>query len=89
MTAIEQIPTFCRRLRRVSQKMKSGELNVIEGDYLQTDLSEASVVYLYASSLDDLTIRCLTLRMLALKSGSRVISVSYPLQEYCPVPRYF
>ncbi|MGI9280831.1 MAG: rRNA adenine N-6-methyltransferase family protein [Endozoicomonas sp.] len=89
VTSIEQIPTFCKRLRIVSQRLKSGELNVIEGDYLQVDLSEASVVYLYASNLDDLTIRCLTLRMLALQPGSRVISVSYPLQEYCPVPGVF
>ncbi|KEQ18968.1 rRNA adenine N-6-methyltransferase family protein [Endozoicomonas numazuensis] len=89
VTSIEQVPTFCRRLRRVSQSMASGCLKVIEEDYLESDLSEASVIYLYASNLDDLTIRCLTLRMLALKSGSKVISVSYPLQEYCPVPGVF
>ncbi|WP_252176753.1 rRNA adenine N-6-methyltransferase family protein [Endozoicomonas sp. 4G] len=89
VTSIEQIPTFCQRLRRVSQRLQLDKLNVIEGDYLEVDLSEATVIYLYASNLDDLTIRCLTLRMLALKPGSRVISVSYPLQEYCPVPGIF
>ncbi|WP_062265012.1 rRNA adenine N-6-methyltransferase family protein [Endozoicomonas arenosclerae] len=89
VTSIEQVPIFCRRLKRVSQRMNAVELNVVEGDYLEVDLSEASFVYLYASNLGDLTIRCLTLRMLALRPGSRVISVSYPLQEYCPVPGIF
>lgn len=89
VTSIEQIPTFCLRLQRVSRRTKLDKLNVIEGDYLEVDLSAATVIYLYASNLDDLTIRCLTLRMLALKPGSRVISVSYPLQEYCPVPGIF
>ncbi|WOG29261.1 SAM-dependent methyltransferase [Endozoicomonas sp. 8E] len=89
VTSIEQIPTFCLRLRRVSRRMKLDKLTVIEGDYLEVDLSGATVIYLYASNLDDLTIRCLTLRMLALKPGSKVISVSYPLQDYCPVPGIF
>lgn len=79
VTAIEQVPVFCWRLQRTAQRFRLRRINVRCDDYMTTELKQASVIYLYGSNLDEETISKLTVRFAAMPSGTRIITVSYPL----------
>ena len=81
VTAIEQIPVFCWRLMRTAKRFRLQGLQVRCDDYLTTELKQANVIYLYGSNLDNETIFKLTMRLSAMPSGTRIITVSYPLDE--------
>lgn len=82
VVAVEQVPAFCRRLRAVVSRYDL-DVKVLEQDYLTVDFSQASLLYLYASNLNDDEIALLAEKLLSLPAGARVLSVSYPLQPYC------
>ena len=82
VTAVERTPLFCWRLERLVRRFRLTGINVICGDYLQTSLEDASVIYLYASNLDEATITRLAARLFELAAGVKIITVSYPLQPY-------
>lgn len=82
VTAIELVPGFVRRLRWLVHLLGLKGIDVRREDFLTTPLNGATVVYLFASSLDDLSIKQLAKRLSVLPSGTRIVSVSYPLQSY-------
>ncbi|MGB1271139.1 MAG: rRNA adenine N-6-methyltransferase family protein [Endozoicomonas sp.] len=82
VTAIEQAPLFCWRLERLVRRFRLTGINVMCCDYLNTSLEGASVIYLYASNLDEATITELAVRLFELGAGIRIITVSYSLQPY-------
>ena len=84
VTAIDQVPTFCRRLAGTVNCFELNGIDVRCEDYLQADLSGATIVYLYGSNLDDPVIRRLAARLAELPAGTMVVSVSYSLQSYAP-----
>ena len=79
VTAIEQVPLFCWRLQRTAHRFHLEGIEVRCDDYMTTELKQADVIYLYGSNLDDDTVFKLTLRLAAMPSGTRIITVSYPL----------
>ena len=79
VTAIEQVPVFCWRLQRTARRFHLNRISVRCDDYMTTEIKSASVIYLYGSNLDDDTVFKLTLRLAAMPSGTRIITVSYPL----------
>ena len=82
VTAVELIPGFVWRLRWVVRLFGLVGINVRREDFLTVSLDGVSVVYLCASNLDDSSIKQLAKRLALLPSGTRVISVSYPMQSY-------
>ncbi|UYM14551.1 SAM-dependent methyltransferase [Endozoicomonas euniceicola] len=88
ITAVEWVPGFVYRLKWVVRVLKLSGVEVRCEDYLQTALENATVIYLFASNLDDLTINKLAERLAALPSGTRIASVSYPLQPYLKQPAF-
>jgi len=52
-------------------------------DFFDADLTDATVIYLYGSCLNDGDITKLANKIALLPSGTKVITVSYPLSEYC------
>ncbi|MBO9482981.1 hypothetical protein [Salinisphaera sp. G21_0] len=82
VTAIEQIPLFCWRLQRTSQRMRLQGIDVRCEDYLTSPLEGASIIYLYGSNLDDHVITGLAERLAELPAGIRIITVSYALQPF-------
>ncbi|MGI9274522.1 MAG: class I SAM-dependent methyltransferase [Endozoicomonas sp.] len=84
VTAIDQVPAFCRRLAGTARRFGLEGIEARCEDYLQADLSGATIVYLYGSNLDDPVIRQLADRLAELPSGTIVISVSYSLLSYIP-----
>ncbi|KEI72943.1 SAM-dependent methyltransferase [Endozoicomonas elysicola] len=82
VTAIEQVPLFCWRLHRTARRMRLSSVNVRCEDYMQSPLDDASIVYLYASNLDDHVISELAERLADLSAGVKIITVSYALQPF-------
>ncbi|USE38176.1 hypothetical protein [Endozoicomonas sp. SCSIO W0465] len=82
VTAIEQIPLFCWRLQRTSQRMRLDGITVRCEDYMESSLEDASIIYLYGSNLEDHVITGLAERLAELPAGIKIITVSYALQPF-------
>lgn len=76
--AIEEIPEFVNKANKVAAKLGLN-LTFLCENFLEADLSDGNVFYLYGTCLDDETIRELAKRF---KKGDKVITVSYPLTDY-------
>lgn len=79
---IEHIPEFVERANRIKNKLKIDGVDFICADICDVDYSEATVCYLYGTCLDDKTIKKLVNKFSKLPSGTKIITVSYPLTEY-------
>lgn len=79
---VDYLPTFIERANRVKCLRGLDWTCFMQGDMFETDLSEASVIYLYGTCLQDGQIERLIEQFKKLKRGVRVISVSYPLSDY-------
>ena len=82
VTAIEQVPLFCWRLKRTARRAGLSLLDVRCGNYLQTSFDGADVIYLYGSNLESSVIVELVQRFSELPDDVKVITVSYPLSDY-------
>ena len=83
VTAIEQVPVFCHRLAKVKKRFGLDNLIIRENSYLVEDLQPASLIYIYASNLEDKVIVDLAERLAQLPAGVKVMSVSYAIADYC------
>ena len=81
--AVELVPVFCSRLEKVRKRNNIDCLNVSNNSYFSENLQPATLLYIYASNLDDLAITELTAKLMQLPVGTRVISVSYSMVDYC------
>ena len=83
VTGIDYLPAFIQKARFVKKKRYLNQIDFRQEDMLSVDFSDATVIYLYGTCLEDALIEKLTLHLSCLKPGSRVITVSYPLTDYC------
>ena len=83
VTGIDYLPTFIEKARRVKKKRYLNQIDFIQADMLSVDFSDATVIYLYGTCLAEAFIEQLTLHLQCLKARARVITVSYPLTDYC------
>lgn len=81
---VEWVPQFVEKLNRVIEKRGLQKIKVLEEDYLKTDLSKASVIYLYGTCMEEEEITQFCSRLNTLRFGCKVITVSFSLNEYCP-----
>ncbi len=82
VVGIEFVPEFVEIAEIIK---KSCDLENIEfrcEDFTESSLEGASVIYLFGTCLKDEDIEKLTANIAALPSGTKVISVSFPLTEY-------
>lgn len=82
VVGIEFIPDFVERAHRIQRKIPNSRVLFRVQDMLESDLSDATVIYLYGTCYDDAFLHKLTTKFKQLKSGTRIISVSYPLNEF-------
>lgn len=83
VTAVELIPTFCWRLSRTGRRFRLSKFDVRCEDYRQTSFQGATLIYLYGSNLKADVIAELADTLGQLPSGMKIITVSYPLVDYC------
>jgi SAM-dependent methyltransferase len=80
--AIEYIPAFIKHAEWVKKRCKIDKLTFLNEDMLEIDYEKASAVYLYGSCFEEEFLKQLINKLRALKPGAKVISVSYPLEEF-------
>lgn len=83
VTGIDYLPTFILKACYVKKKRYLNQIDFLQEDMLSVDFSDATVIYLYGTCLEDTLIEKLTLHLGCLKPAARVITVSYPLTDYC------
>ncbi len=82
VVGIDYVPDFIERANQVKAKFNLDKLTFRCEDMLKSDLSGATVIYLYGTKLDDETIKKLIDKFAKLPSGTKIITVSYPLTDY-------
>ncbi len=82
VVGIEQIPQFVERAQCVADRFKLSGIEFRYEDFLKSNLSGATVIYLYGSCMDDAEVTKLAQAISRLPIGTKVISVSYPLTDY-------
>jgi len=83
VVGIDLLPTFIEKARFVAKRTEQIDLEFLEADMLTVDLSPATVIYLYGTCLQDEILAFLLARFHHLHPSTRVITVSYPLTDYC------
>lgn len=88
VVGIECIPTFTERAQQLQQQFKLDKLTFKTGDFLQETFTDATYIYLYGTTLDEPAIQSLIQQLKQVPSGTRIITVSYPLNDYCDSPLF-
>lgn len=84
VVGIDYVPEFIERANQVKQKFQLDQVEFRLEDLLQTDLTGATVVYLYGTCFSTPFIQTLISHFDQLPSGTKIITVSYPLSQYAP-----
>jgi SAM-dependent methyltransferase len=80
VTGVECIGEFIRR----ATDLQDEKLTFIEEDFLETNLEDATVIYLNGTMLSRLEINKLAEKLRVLPASVTIITVSYPLTHYSP-----
>lgn len=79
---IEYIPEFVERAKLIVRRLKMQKIDFRFVDMLKADYSGATVCYLYGTCLEDESIKKLAAKFAKLPSGTKIITVSYPLTNF-------
>ncbi len=82
VVGIEFLPYFVEQANRVKNHFRIKNIDFLCEDMLLSDLSKATIIYLYGSCLDDFFIKKLIKRFEKLKSGTKIVTISYPLTDF-------
>lgn len=85
---IEYIPEFVQKAQNIKNKFHLKNIEFHCEDMGDADFSDATVIYLYGTCLEDDFIRKLERKFAKLPAGTKIITVSYSLPEYAPEGRY-
>lgn len=79
---IDYIPEFIQRANHVKTKFNLNQVEFRLEDLLQTDLTGATVIYLYGTCFSSSFIQSLIDRLTTLPRGTKIITISYALNHY-------
>lgn len=79
---IDYVPEFIERAMRITKRLKMTGCSFRNENILDVDFKNGTVFYLYGTKLEDAFIKELSAKFAALPSGTKIITVSYPLTEY-------
>lgn len=86
VVGIDFVPEFIERAELIKNRFQVVNVEFRLGDLFQADLREATVIYLYGTSLESDDIKKLIEKFKKLPSGTKIITVSYPLSDYTHEP---
>ncbi|MFP8966015.1 SAM-dependent methyltransferase [Pokkaliibacter sp. CJK22405] len=87
---IELVPHFVKRGNRIVERLNIDRVTFREENILEADLSEATVVYFFGTAFSDLAVARIVERFeTQLKPGTRIASVSFPLQDFADRPHAY
>ncbi len=82
VTGIERIALFADFANSVVRNYGlQDQVQFIHGDFLEKNLSQATVIYLYGTKMSDAEIEVFILNLRNTTSGTRIVTVSYALEE--------
>jgi SAM-dependent methyltransferase len=79
---------FIIQARRIQRKADIDGVDFVIANILDLDYADATVIYLYGTAFSDAAIVKLVRRFESLAKGTRVVSVSYPLNGYADTPMF-
>jgi SAM-dependent methyltransferase len=82
VVGIEFIPYFVEQANRVKKASEVKKISFRCEDILLSDLSKATIIYLYGTCFDEFFIKKLIKKFKKLRSGTKIITISYPLTDY-------
>lgn len=82
VVGVEYIPEFVERSKQIRKEWKLSQIEFRNDDMLKADLSDATVIYLYGTCYPDEFIKQLINKLKKLPSGTKIVTVSYPLTDY-------
>lgn len=85
---VDFVPEFIQRANAVKQKFHIKDVQFRLEDILSTDLTGATVIYLYGTCYSEIFIKALIKRFNELPRGTKIITVSYPLTDYTKEPTF-
>lgn len=88
VVGVDFVPEFIQRANEIKKKFQLNEMEFRLENFLDTDLSGATVIYLYGTCLPTSTIEQLISKFATLPKGTKIITVSYPLTDYCKEPLF-
>lgn len=88
VVGIDYIPEFIHQANAVKKRFGVAGVEFRLQDMLQADLIGATVIYLYGTCLSDEAIQRLIERFAHLPAGTKIVTVSFSLNEYTSEP-YF
>jgi SAM-dependent methyltransferase len=88
VVGIDCIPTFIERANSVKISCHVADIEFRLESILQTDFSQATVLYLYGTCYTTAFIKKLLSHLKHLPKGTKIITVSYPLIDYQTDPDF-
>lgn len=88
VVGIEHIPEFISKANDIKKKFNLDTVEFRKQDLLLADFSNATVLYLYGTSLEDEYIKKLLVKFQKLPPGTKIITISYSLNEYTTMDNY-
>lgn len=82
VVGIEHIPTFVKISQHVRNRFNVKGVKFMYKNLLDADYTEATVIYFYGTCSKDSFIRELIDKLKHLPSGTKIITISYPLAGY-------
>jgi len=84
VVGIDLIPEFIEKALSVKNRYAIQGLDFRKEDMLETDYSGATVIYCYGSTFSPPLIKRLGQKLKELPSSTKIISISYPLNDFIP-----
>lgn len=85
---VDFVPAFISKAEKVKNAYKINDLEFRCEDILETDLKGATVIYLYGTCYEPEFIEKLIERFRSLPSGTKILTISYPLTDYTTSPLF-
>lgn len=82
VVGVDYIPSFIRKAKKIKEYFHLQGISFRQEDLFQTDLTEATVIYLYGTCFSSTEIHALIQRFSQLPVGTKIITVSYALTDY-------
>jgi len=85
---IDFVPVFIEKAQKVKKRYHLESIDFRCEDMLKSSFSGGTIFYLYGTCLDTLVIKKLINKFSKLPPGTKIVTVSYPLNDYIQQPLF-
>ncbi|NJM32938.1 MAG: class I SAM-dependent methyltransferase [Limnobacter sp.] len=85
---IDLVPTFIRQANAIKKQAGIQHVEFMHHSIFETDLSDATFIYLYGTAFSEHAVHRLVEQFRALPAGVLIASISYPLSAYAQAHEY-